>query len=296
MANASTAGTVAGAEQRGPKVVTRRPHLRLNLGQIAAHTVLIVVVIANLLPFVWMALGSFKTYGDLTNNPWWPNPWTIENYNKLPARQNFAQAFLNSIMVTVPRVLLACFTSVAVAYVFAKYRFPGRDLLFTLLLSTIMVPFVVSLIPLYVTLSDLKMINKLSSLIAIAIFSTTGTFILRQSISDIPDDLLDAARIDGAGEIWIYARLIVPLSRGPLAALAIFTFLGSWDDYLFPSLVLTDPAVKTLPLVLAGMRSIYWDRYELFAAGAMLTVVPVMILYAALLGQFIRGITLTGLK
>jgi len=296
MKHVSAARTVGGAEGCAAKVVTRRPHLRLNLGQIAAHTVLIVVVISNLLPFVWMAFGSFKTYRDLTNNPWWPKPWTWDNYVKIMTRQNFGQAFLNSTLVAVPRVLLACFTSAAVAYVFAKYRFPGRDLLFTLLLSTMMVPFVVSLIPLYVTLADLKLINKLSSLIIVAIFSTIGTFILRQSIRDIPDDLLDAARIDGAGEIWIYSRLIIPLSRGPLAALTVFTFLGSWDDFMFPSLVLTNPAVKTLPLVLAGMRSIYWDRYELFAAGAMLTVVPVMILYASLQGQFIRGIALTGLK
>jgi multiple sugar transport system permease protein len=108
--------------------------------------------------------------------------------------------------------------------------------------------------------------------------------------------LIEAARIDGAGEIWIFWRIIIPLSTGPLAALAIFTFLFSWDDYILPSIVLTDPSIKTLPLVLAGLRNLYWQRYELYAAGSMLTVVPVMLLYALMQRHFVRGITLTGLR
>ena len=169
-------------------------------------------------------------------------------------------------------------------------------MLFAILISTMMVPFVVRLIPLYVTLSDFKLVNKLGSLVVIAMYSTIGTFILRQSIHDIPDDLLDAARIDGAGEFWIYSRLIVPLSKASLSALAIFAFLASWDDYMFPSILLTDPKIQTLPLVLAGLRNIFWSRYELFSAGAMLTVGPVMLLYSFMQRQFIRGIALTGMK
>jgi multiple sugar transport system permease protein len=252
----------------------------LDLGQLAAHGILLGMVVANLLPFVWMGLGS----------------WTLTNYNEIISRANFAQAFFNSVLVAAPRVVLACLTSAAVGYVFAKYRFPARELLFTLLLSTTMVPFVVVLIPLYVTLADLRLVNNLAALVVIAIFSTVGAFILRQAISDIPNDLLEAARIDGAGELWIFWRVIIPLSSGPLAALAIFTFLFSWDDYLFPSILLTDPAIKTLPLVLAGLRSLFWQRYELYCAGSMLTVAPVMLLYAVMQRQFVRGITLTGLK
>lgn len=268
----------------------------LNLGQVAGHVILMVVVVMNLLPIVWLVFASFKTYQDLTNNPWWPRPWTVANFQTILGRLNFPRAFLNSVIVAVPRVLLACLTSTATGYVFAKYEFPGRDILFVLLLSTMMVPFVVIMIPLYITLADLGLVNKLISLVIIAFFSTMGTFLLRQSIRDIPDDLMDAARIDGAGEFWIYSRLIVPLSKGPMSALAIFAFLTSWDSFMFPSIVLTDPKVKTLPLVLAGMQGIYWDRYELYAAGAMLTVVPVMILYAFMQRQFIEGITMTGFK
>lgn len=290
---ASRQAEAAQANLSGQIVQARR---MFDLGQLAAHVVLIGMVVANLLPFVWMALGSFKTYPDLANNPFLPNPWTLSNYNEIVSRANFAQAFFNSVLVAAPRVVLACLTSAAVGYVFAKYRFPGRELLFTLLLSTTMVPFVVVLIPLYVTLADLRLVNSLAALVVIAIFSTIGTFILRQAISDIPNDLIEAARIDGAGELWIFWRVIIPLTSGPLAAVAIFTFLFSWDDYLFPSILLTDPAIKTLPLVLAGLRSLFWQRYELYCAGSMLTVVPVMLLYAVMQRQFVRGITLTGLK
>ncbi len=269
---------------------------RFTPAQIFFNGVLIILVIVDLLPFIWMFLDSFKTLQDLTNNLWLPHPWTLANFQEIVTRANFARALLNSILVAVPRVILALIMSAALGYIFAKYHFPGRDVLFAILLATMMVPFVVLLIPLYVTLSDFHLVNKLSALVVVAAFSTVGTFILRQSIHSIPDDLLDAARMDGASEFWIYARLILPLSSAPLAALAVFTFLFSWDDYLFPSIVLTDPTIQTLPLVLAGLRNIFWSRYELFSAGAMLTVAPVMLLYSFMQKQFIRGITLTGMK
>jgi multiple sugar transport system permease protein len=250
----------------------------------------------DIVPLIWVVLASFKTLPDLASNPGWPHPWTFANYNEIITRANFLGAFMNSVYVAGTRVILALVTSSALGFVFSKYHFPGRDTLFAILLSTMMVPFVVRLIPLYMTLSDFKLTNHVESLIVIAMFSTIGTFILRQSIRDIPNELLDAARIDGASEFWIYIRLIIPLSKAPLSALAVFTFLFSWDDYLFPSILLTKPTVQTLPLVLAGLRSIFWSRYELFSAGAMLTVMPVMILYSAMQKQFVRGIALTGMK
>jgi multiple sugar transport system permease protein len=269
---------------------------RFDVGQMVAHALLILLVIIDIVPMIWVALASFKTLPDLTTNPWLPNPWTLDNYSEIITRANFALAFLNSVVVAAVRVAFALVTSAALGFVFSKYHFPGRDALFAILLSTMMVPFVVKLLPLYVTLSELKLVNHVEALVAIAMFSTIGTFILRQSINDIPNELLDAARIDGAGEGWIFTRLIVPLSKSALSALAVFTFLFAWDDYMFPSILLTKPAVKTLPLVLAGLRSIFWSRYELFAAGAMLTVVPVMVLYSSMQKQFVRGIAMTGMK
>ena len=119
---------------------------------------------------------------------------------------------------------------------------------------------------------------------------------MRQFLEGIPSDLIDAGRIDGASEWWIFSRIIIPLSTAPMAALAVFTFLFNWDNFLWPSVVLTSPRSQTLPLVLAGLRSLYLDRYEMWSAGSMLTVAPVMLLYAVAQKQFIRGITMTGLK
>ena len=117
-----------------------------------------------------------------------------------------------------------------------------------------------------------------------------------QFLEGIPSDLIDAGRIDGASEWWIFSRIIIPLSTAPLAALAVFTFLFNWDNFLWPLVVLTSPRSQTLPLVLAGLRSLYWERYDMWAAGSMLTVAPVMLLYAVAQKQFIRGVTMTGLK
>jgi ABC-type glycerol-3-phosphate transport system permease component len=274
-----------------------RHRRRLRLSQPLIHVVLIAMVVLALLPFVWMVLGSFKTYPDLINRPSrLPSPWTVSNYKEIFGVANFGGAFANSVIVAGARTLLACATSVVLGYVFAKYRFWGRNVLFVILLSTMLIPFPAIMIALYLRLSQLHMLNQLSGLIAVAVFSTFGTFLLRQWISGIPDAFIEAARIDGAGEWWIIIRIIAPLSAAPLAALAVFTFLGAWDDFLFPGIVLTDPKVRTLPLALAGLKSLFWERYEIFAAGAMITVVPVMILYGFMQKHFVRGLTMGGAK
>lgn len=274
---------------------SRRPR-RWDTGQMAVHFVLLIMTLVTVMPFVWLVFASFKTYSDLMNNPGLPQAWVLGNYDEVINKTNFFRAIWNSIVVAGSRVLVVCVTSLAAGYVFAKYHFPGRDLLFVALLTSMMVPLATLLLPLYVTLSDLSLLNSLTGLIAVSMISTFGIFFLRQSIRTISDDYIDAARIDGAGEFWILLQVILPLSRAPLAALAVFTFLGTWDDFLFPSIVLTDQTVQTLPLVLAGLQSLYWDRYELYAAGAMMTVVPVMVLYSLMQKQFVRGITMGGIK
>ena len=261
------------------------------------HAILVAGVVVVLVPFIWMVLGSFKTYPNLVNRPnQLPSPWTLASYYEIFSLANFGPAFVNSVVVAVARTLLACVTSLVVGYVFAKYRFWGREFLFAALLCTMLIPFPAIMVALYLRLASLDLLNTLWALILVAVFSTFGIFLLRQWISGIPDAYIDAARIDGAGELWIIARIIAPLSAAPLAALAIFTFLGSWDDFLFPTVVLTDPSIHTLPLALAGLKSLFWERYEIFCAGAMITVVPVMIVYSFLQRHFVRGLTMGGLK
>jgi ABC-type glycerol-3-phosphate transport system permease component len=287
--------TVTTEPSRAQAVPLRRR--RQTLSQWLIHLVLVVMAALVLLPFVWMVLGSFKTYPDLMNNPnRLPSPWTLDNYREIFGVGNFGGAFVNSVIVAAARTLLACATSVVLGYVFAKYKFWGKSVLFAILLSTMLIPFPAIMIALYLKLSAFNLLNSLQGLILVAAFTTFGIFLLRQWISGIPDAFIEAARIDGANEFWIIARVILPLSAAPLAALAVFTFLGSWDDYLFPGIVLTDPNVRTLPLALAGLKSLFWERYEIFSAGAMITVVPVMILYTFMQKHFVRGLTMGGAK
>ena len=247
--------------------------------------------------FVWMFFGSFKSYVELTSGESLvPLAWTVDNYRAIIFRANFPQAFWNSTLVSLVVTGCVVLTSAAAAYVFAKYRFWGKEQLFIVILSTMMVPFAVVLVPLYVTIADIGLSNKLGGVIVPVLFSTFGIFLMRQFLEGIPSDLIDAGRIDGASEWWIFSRIIIPLSTAPMAALAVFTFLFNWDNFLWPLVVLTSPRSQTLPLVLAGLRSLYWERYDMWAAGSMLTVAPVMLLYAVAQKQFIRGITMTGLK
>jgi ABC-type glycerol-3-phosphate transport system permease component len=276
---------------------TRGASLLYQVGHTLPHLVLIVLVFTSLMPFVWMFFGSFKSYVELTSSKsLLPIDWTFDNYVQITQRVGFIRALGNTTMVAVVVTSAVMITSAAAGYVFAKYRFWGKEQLFTVLLCTMMVPFAVVLVPLYVTVANLGLTDKLMGIMVTGVCSTFGIFMMRQFMESIPNELIDAGRIDGASESWIFSRVVLPLATAPLAALAVFTFLGSWDNFMWPLVVLTSPENQTLPLVLAGLRSLYWSRYELFAAGSMLTVLPVMILYAAASKQFVRGIAMTGLK
>ncbi len=263
-----------------------------------AHAILWVMVIASLAPFVWMFLGSFKDFKELTQFPptILPQHFTLQNYAVVLFQINFLQAMVNSMFVAVAVTLATLATSATAGYVFATYQFRGKDALFVLLLSTMMVPFAVILIPLYVTISSLGLHDSLGGLIVTGLCSTFGIFMMRQFMATIPPELIDAGRIDGASEWWIFARIILPLSGAPLAALAVFTFHASWDNFLWPLVVLSSPEVKTLPLALASLTSLYWTRYDLWVTGSCLTVLPTLLIYAVAQKQFVRGIALSGLK
>jgi len=279
------------------RAASTRPPSHGRVMRIFPHIVLVILTFTSVMPFVWMFFGSFKNYVELTSaKTLWPINWTLDNYIAIWERASFPRGLLNTAIVTIVVTTVVMLTSALAGFVFAKYRFWGKEQLFTLLLCTMMVPFAVVLVPLYVTVAGMALTDKLTGIIITGLCSTFGIFMMRQFMESIPNDLIDAGRIDGAGEFWIFTRVILPLATAPLSALAVFTFLGNWDSFMWPSVVLTSPDNKTLPLVLAGLRSLYWSRYELYAAGSMLTVVPVMILYAAASKQFVRGIAMTGLK
>jgi len=150
------------------------------------------------------------------------------------------------------------------------------------------------MVPLYIFISNLGLVNSLYAIFVPGLWSTFGCFLMRQFIADLPVDMFDAARIDGAAEWMVFVRIVIPMAKSPLAALAVLTFLGSWDGFMWPLIVINDAKKYTLPLLLNSLRSLYWSRYELWAAGAMLTIAPVMLLYIFSSRFFIRGLAVTG--
>jgi multiple sugar transport system permease protein len=278
--------------------VARSTSPRLDVTTALAHTFLIILSLICGLPFVWMFLGTFKDFNELVLFPptILPRHPTFNNYYEVLFQINLARALLNSVIQSGAVTISVLITSSLAGYVFAKYRFWGKDQLFVVLLSTMMVPFAVVLVPLYITVVDLKINNSLLGIIVPSLVSTFGIFLMRQFIENIPGELIDAGRIDGASETWIFFRVVIPLATSALAALAIFTFMWHWDSYLWPTIVLTSPEVKTTPIVLASLRSLFWTRYEIWVTGSMLTVLPVTLLYIFAQKHFIRGISLTGMK
>lgn len=287
------AGTVSGAVQGGLRAPARQPVLR----QAALHIALAALALMAFFPFFWMIFASFKPFKELVQSrALLPIDWTLDNYTEILTRVHFGTAVTNSLYAAVTVTFFALLTSSALGYIFAKYRFWGKEYLFLLLLATMMVPFAVVLVPLYITVGNLNLANKLWGFIITGLWSTFGVFLMRQFMEVIPYEYLDAARIDGASEWRIFFTIILPLSTSPLAALGIFVFLANWDSFLWPLVILNTPDKQTLPLLLAGLRSIYWSRYDMWSAGSVMTTVPIIVIYAFASKYFIRGMALTGIK
>ena len=278
-----------------PAQYGRLPHVRVS--QVVLHLLYVGWSVLAIIPFVWMVFASFKPFKELmSSRDFFPHTWTLQAYETILGRINFLAAFANSLLVATTVTVAVLLTSSAIGFIFSKYRFPGKEQLFVALLATMMVPFAVVMVPLYVAIARLGLANQLAGIMVTGICSTFGIFMMRQFMESVPDELIDAARIDGASEWRIFFTLILPLSGAPLAALAFFIFLGNWDSLLWPLIVLSSPDKQTLPLILAGLRNVYWTRYELYSAGTMLTVIPVMILYAFASRYFIKGLAMTGMK
>jgi multiple sugar transport system permease protein len=250
-------------------------------------------------PFVWMLLGSFKTNADFvrTTPTLLPERWTLDNFSRLFSKQDFLRYLINSagiaVVVTLANVL---FCSMA-GYALAKLRFAGHRPLMGLTLATLMVPGSVTLVPLFVLMSKLGLVNSYAAVTVPFFAGAFGVFLMRQFMFSIPDDLIDAARIDGAGEWRIFLRIVMPLLKPALAALAVFQFLATWNNFLWPLVALTDQSKYTLPVALATF-SIGQNKadYGLLMAGSIVLVAPVIVLFVALQRHFTQSIAMTGLK
>jgi multiple sugar transport system permease protein len=250
-------------------------------------------------PFGWMALSSFKPEGEIRSAPptWWPHTWTLSHYHDLFARLDFPRYFANSalvaILVTAGNLLICSL----IGYALAKLRFPGKRALFLIVLGMLMVPGMVTFVPQFVLISNMGLTDSYAGLVLPFLAGPFGVFLMRQFLLSIPDDLIEAARVDGAGEWRIFFSIVLPLCRPALATLGILTFLASWNNFLWPLVVATTDDHYTLPVALA-LYSIGQNRYfyGLLLAGAVVVVLPVLIVFMVLQRQFLRGIATTGLK
>jgi multiple sugar transport system permease protein len=252
-------------------------------------------------PFIWLIFSSFKTGSDIVSIPirLLPQEWTLGAYQMVlnPERANLPQAYINSFLVTAGTVVAVLLTSSLGGFVFARLDFPGRKVLFYFILSTTMVPFLTLLIPLYIVMKNLNLLNTLWGLWVPAIFSSFGIFLSRQFIYGIPGDLYDAAKIDGSGDFGIYRNVILPLAKPLLSVLAIFTFLSSFNAYLWPLVILNDKDKMTLPLVLSRIADRFGAQdYQAVMAGGVLISLPPLIVFLLFQRNFVRGIALTGIK
>lgn len=278
-----------------------RPLYTLN--RAVYYVALYAVVLAGLLlfcvPVYYMASTSLKAEWEVTALPvhWIPHEFRPSNYPEAFATAPFGRYFYNSLVVAFWVVLSTLFFSALAGYGFAKFDFPGKTLCFLLVLSTLMIPFQILLIPLYVLVHSFGWTNNYLGLIVPGALSAFGVFLMRQFCLTLPDELLDAARIDGAGEVGIFLRIVLPLLKPPLASLAIITFLGSWNNFLWPLIVVNRGDLFTLPVGMTvfsqPLRAPYWTY---IMAVSTVATLPVIIVFLALQKYFIQGVVLSGMK
>ena len=263
------------------------------------YALLLLGLVAVAGPFLWMVLSSFKSQSELVRVPptWLPETWTLDNYRRLFTSLNFPRYFWNSLFVAGSVVLANVVFCSMVGYALAKLKFSGKRLIMLLVLATMMVPGSVTVIPLFVLMSKLGLVNTYWAVILPFAVGPFGVFLMRQFMLAIPDDLLEAARVDGAGEFKIFWKIVVPLSVPGMAALAIIVFLGSWNNFLWPLIVLTDEHMYTLPVAL-GTFAIgqHQADYGLLMAGAVALVLPIIVTFLLLQRQFTESVAHTGLK
>ena len=272
--------------------------LRGRLTGTLRYVLLAAGAVVMLAPLIWMVLASFKTLPEILSIPptILPESLRLDNYRSVLEDTSFVRYFFNSVLVSSITILSVLVTSSLAGYAFAKFEFPGRDVLFVLVLATLMIPFQVRVIPLYVLASDLHLLNSYAGLLLPGLVDAFGIFLMRQYLQSIPTDLIDAARVDGASEPRIFLTIVLPLARPALSALAIFTLVSSWESFLWPLLVVSSPDMYTLPLGLAQFSGRFITRVDLQMAASTLTVLPLLVVFLLMQRRFIEGMATSGLK
>ncbi len=269
----------------------------VNWSHVVLHVLLIAGSTVMLLPFFWMVSTSLKYPPEIFTYPptFFPQIFAWDNYPNALTAVPFDRYYLNSFMIAISVVLLQLTTSSLSAFAFARLRFRGRDKLFMIWLATLMIPFPVLLIPNFIIVRILGWYDSYQALIIPPAFSAFSTFLLRQHYRGIPLEMDDAARIDGASSFRIWWQIVLPMSKTTLAAVAIFVFLGTWNEFLWPLVITYRDEMRTIPVGLSKFQGQYNTRWELLMAGAVTAMLPILVVYMMAQKWFIRGITITGM-
>ncbi len=272
---------------------------KIEIGKLILYVVLSFGAIIMVLPFVWTVLSSLKNMGQTFAYPVkiLPNPVVWENYPESLAALPFGRAYWNSFYIAAIVVIFQLLTATMAGYSFAKLKFKGNGIVFILFLATMMVPSQVTMIPLFIIMENIGLLGSHMSLILpAALFNAFGVFLMRQFIAGLPDELEEAAIIDGASVPQIFVRIIIPLVKPSMAAFGIFVFLGQWNSFMYPLIFLNKTETFTVPLLLNFFKGTYATDYPLLMAGTVISVVPVLIVYLFFQKQIIQGIAITGMK
>jgi ABC-type glycerol-3-phosphate transport system permease component len=290
--------TVGNRNGRGSAVRRSRTRALQLVGRAVLYLALIVSSAVMLVPFYWMVSTSLKLEADVFASPpeWIPQPATLVHYVQVWTRLPFARFFYNSVLVAAMLTASNAFFATLAGYAFAKLEFPGRDAIFFALLMTLMVPFQVNLIPLYKLMDTFKWLDTYWALVAPGATSILGIYLMRQFILSLPDELLDSARVDGCSEFGIFWRIVAPLSLPGVATLAIFSFVGSWTDFLWPMIVTSSMEMRTLPVGIALLQEYHTVNWTQTMAGSTIAALPMIVVFLLMQRQFIEGLTAGAVK
>jgi multiple sugar transport system permease protein len=269
------------------------------LGRIPVHILLIIFSILMFIPFLWMVFSAFKPLDEIFMRPpkILPNAWTVDGFRTAWEGAPFASAYFNSFLVASLVTIITLLTCSMAAYAFARIRFPGNNVLFGIFLATMMVPFQLTIIPLYIILGQLRWIDTLLALIVPAgLFNAFGVFLMRQYVRGIPLELEEAAAIDGAGRIRTFTTIILPLLKTPMTALGIVVFLGQWNDFFRPLIFLNSEENFTIPLVVNYFKGAYSSDWTSLMAATTMAALPMLIIFIIAQKQIVEGIALSGSK
>lgn len=274
-------------------------HKQKMLSKAIVYAILILIALAMLVPFLWMLSASIKSDREVFQmNPfvWIPEVPKWENYTNIWTKIPFAIFVKNTVFLTIVVTLLQLFTSSFAAYAFAKLKFKFKNFLFMAYIATIAMPWQVYMVPQFIMMRKMGLNDRLLAMICLQAFSAFGVFMMKQFYEGIPDELCDAARIDGLNEYGIYAKIMLPLSKPSLSTLTIFTFVNTWNDYLGPLIYLKSESKKTIQLGLKMFIGQYSSDYGLIMAGSVLSLIPVLVVFMLLQRYFVEGVANTGLK